>query len=248
MRRVILLILTTLCCIPFVQAQDIITTKDGKDIQSKILEVNANEVKYKKYNNLDGPTFTLSKSEILIVRYENGENEVFQEHNNSVDKKYNTTAEVVVGMRYREYKNLYNTKEYVPQRDDPYSRAWAGIASFIIPGLGQGIVGQWGRGFAIIGTNVGLLALQLSDTYIYDDGTTEMGGLAWGAFAARLALNIWSICDAGHIAKVKNMYYQDLRTQRAAFDLKVEPYFAYTPTSVQGYSQPTAGLSLKLNF
>lgn len=114
MRRVILLILTTLCCIPFVQAQDIITTKDGKDIQSKILEVNANEVKYKKYNNLDGPTFTLSKSEILIVRYENGENEVFQEHNNSVDKKYNTTAEVVVGMRYREYKNLYNTKEYVP--------------------------------------------------------------------------------------------------------------------------------------
>lgn len=113
MRRVILLILTTLCCIPFVQAQDIITTKDGKDIQSKILEVNANEVKYKKYNNLDGPTFTLSKSEILIVRYENGENEVFQEHNNSVDKKYNTTAEVVVGMRYREYKNLYNTKEYV---------------------------------------------------------------------------------------------------------------------------------------
>lgn len=120
------MILTTLCCIPFVQAQDIITTKDGKDIQSKILEVNANEVKYKKYNNLDGPTFTLSKSEILIVRYENGENEVFQEHNNSVDKKYNTTAEVVVGMRYREYKNLYNTKEYVPQRDDPYSRAWAG--------------------------------------------------------------------------------------------------------------------------
>ena len=112
MRRVILLILITLCCIPFVQAQDIITTKDGKDIQSKILEVNPNEVKYKKYNNLDGPTFTLSKSEILIVRYENGENEVFQEHNNSVDKKYNTTAEVVVGMRYREYKNLYNTKEF----------------------------------------------------------------------------------------------------------------------------------------
>lgn len=167
MRRVILLILTTLCFLPFVQAQDIITTKDGKDIQSKILEVNANEVKYKKYNNLDGPTFTLSKSEILIVRYENGENEVFQEHNNSVDKKFNTTAEVVVGMRYREYKNLYNAKEYVPQRDDPYSRVWAGIASFIIPGLGQGIVGQWGRGVAIIGTNVGLFALQLSDTYVH---------------------------------------------------------------------------------
>lgn len=72
------MILTTLCCIPFVQAQDIITTKDGKDIQSKILEVNANEVKYKKYNNLDGPTFTLSKSEILIVRYEMAKTRCFK--------------------------------------------------------------------------------------------------------------------------------------------------------------------------
>lgn len=247
MRRLIALILAVFSTVALMKAQDIITTKDGKDIQTKILEVNKSDVKYKKYSNLDGPIFTLSKSEILIVRYENGENEVFQDNDKSVGK-FNTNAEVVVGMRYREYKNLYNTKEYVPQRDDPYSRAWAGITSFIIPGLGQGIVGQWGRGFAIIGTNVGLWVLQLSDTYAYDDGTVEMGGLAWGAFAARLALNIWSICDAIHIAEVKNMYYQDLMAQRAALDLKVEPYFAYAPTSVQGYSQPTAGLSLKLNF
>ena len=62
-------------------AQDLITTKEGKDIQAKILEVNSTEVKYKKYNNLDGPIFTMKKSEILLVRYENGENEVFSNSN-----------------------------------------------------------------------------------------------------------------------------------------------------------------------
>ena len=56
-------------------AQDLITTKDGSDIQAVILEVTTSEVK--KYSNLDGPIFTMPKSDILIVRYENGENDVF---------------------------------------------------------------------------------------------------------------------------------------------------------------------------
>ena len=58
-------------------AQDIITKKDGTDIQAKVLEVNENEVKYKRYDYLDGPIFTMLKSDILIVRYENGTNDVF---------------------------------------------------------------------------------------------------------------------------------------------------------------------------
>ena len=58
-------------------AQDIITKKDGTDIKAKVLEVNESEVKYRRYDYLDGPIFTMLKSEILIVRYENGTNDVF---------------------------------------------------------------------------------------------------------------------------------------------------------------------------
>ena len=36
---------------------------------------------------------------------------------------------------------------------------------------------------------------------------------------------------------------------RATWDLKIEPYFTYTPTGITPNSfTPTAGLSMKLNF
>ena len=65
-------------------AQDVITKKDGTDIQAKVLEVNENEVKYRRYDYLDGPIFTMLKSDILIVRYENGTNDVFNGKGKSV--------------------------------------------------------------------------------------------------------------------------------------------------------------------
>ena len=58
-------------------AQDLITKLDGTDIKAKILEVNQTEIKYKKADYLDGPTFTMDRADILLVRYANGTNEVF---------------------------------------------------------------------------------------------------------------------------------------------------------------------------
>jgi len=58
-------------------AQDVITKKDGTDISAKILEVTTSEVKYKKFDNLTGPTFSLLKNDILMIRYENGTKDIF---------------------------------------------------------------------------------------------------------------------------------------------------------------------------
>ena len=56
-----------------------ITKKTGEDISGKILEVTSSEIKYKKADNLDGPIFTISKSEVLIIRYKNGTKDVFSD-------------------------------------------------------------------------------------------------------------------------------------------------------------------------
>lgn len=66
------------CASGIIHAQDRITTKDGIDIQAKILEITDSYVKYKKFSNLEGPTYTINKENILIVRYANGENEIFK--------------------------------------------------------------------------------------------------------------------------------------------------------------------------
>ena len=235
-------------------AQDIITTKDGTDIQAKILEVTPTEVKYKKYNNLDGPIFTIIKTDILIVRYENGENEVF--NNVTSSKKVtatsnyssNTTEPVMEGMKYKELKSNYNPRLYVAQPSDPYSRGWAGVASFFIPGLGEGVAGEWGRGAIICLANIGLYILQRSGIQYDSSYGYYYDSTYYIAAAGRLGLNIWSICDAVRICKVKNMYDQYLRAQRASLDMKVEPFFSYVPIGSTANFQPTAGLTMKVSF
>jgi hypothetical protein len=53
-------------------AQDTILMTNGSRVPSKIMEVSPNDVKYKRTDNIDGPTFVTNKSEIAIIKYSNG--------------------------------------------------------------------------------------------------------------------------------------------------------------------------------
>jgi hypothetical protein len=75
----ILNILTISLIILQANAQDVLTKKNGDDIKAKVLEVTTTEIKYKRFEDLNGPTFSLLKSEVLIVRYENGTKDVFND-------------------------------------------------------------------------------------------------------------------------------------------------------------------------
>jgi len=67
-------------------AQDIITTKKGEDIKAKVLEITIQEVKYKKVENPDSPIYSLLKSDILMIRYENGSKDIFNEETKETQK------------------------------------------------------------------------------------------------------------------------------------------------------------------
>lgn len=58
-------------------AQDVIVKRDGSTIISKVLEVNTGDIKYKKFSNQGGPTYTIDKAEVMAINYENGEKDVF---------------------------------------------------------------------------------------------------------------------------------------------------------------------------
>ena len=74
--RVKFLALFLLCSVTLF-AQDIIVQNNGNTILSKVIEIGSTEVKYKKFSNLNGPTYTIAKAEILVINYENGEKESF---------------------------------------------------------------------------------------------------------------------------------------------------------------------------
>lgn len=53
-------------------AQDKIYKKNGDVIEGKVKEVNARSVSYKRWDNLEGPDYVISRNEIQRIMYENG--------------------------------------------------------------------------------------------------------------------------------------------------------------------------------
>ena len=56
-----------------IQADDVIVLRNSTRIDAKILEVSDTEIKYKKANNLNGPTFIQKVETISVIIYENGD-------------------------------------------------------------------------------------------------------------------------------------------------------------------------------
>ena len=60
-------------------AQDIITKKNGEKIIGKVLEISLTELKYKNFNNLEGPVNSILKSDVVFIKYENGNSQLFRD-------------------------------------------------------------------------------------------------------------------------------------------------------------------------
>ena len=95
MRREIVTLLLSL--LPFtVIAQDVIVKRDGSSIISKVLEVNKSDVKYKKFSNQNGPTYTIDIIDILAINYENGEKDDFNTQAPSVASPVQTPSKTII--------------------------------------------------------------------------------------------------------------------------------------------------------
>jgi hypothetical protein len=80
-------------CMPIVAfAQDIIVLKTGDIIQTKVIEIGQDDIKYKKSSNLNGPIYSESKSSVLSIRYENGEVDKFNQEPTSQSANTNGNA------------------------------------------------------------------------------------------------------------------------------------------------------------
>ncbi len=58
-------------------AQDQIVKTNGEEILGKVVRINSLDVVYKKKENLDGPEYFELKSNILFIKYENGQRDIF---------------------------------------------------------------------------------------------------------------------------------------------------------------------------
>lgn len=71
--------LVTACFALSVLAEDLIVFRNGDVVKAVVLEIQKTDVKYKRASNPQGPTYTVSKADLLSIVYENGEKDNFGE-------------------------------------------------------------------------------------------------------------------------------------------------------------------------
>jgi len=74
-------------------AQDIIILKDGNTIAAKVSEISPTEIRYKRFDNLDGPTIVIPADRVLSIRYQNGTQEIINADTKTVQKNTQTKPE-----------------------------------------------------------------------------------------------------------------------------------------------------------
>ena len=159
MKKNIILLAVFFGCITTAVAQDIITLKNGDEIKAKVQEIGSTDIKYKKYENLTGPVYTLSKAEIFMIKYENGERDVFTE--TPVTKVRQGTETITLremgGVIYSD-KTVHRLSSAEirtlmvahPEALSHYNKAkHMEIWSYVSAGIGGGLLG-WGLGGMLV--------------------------------------------------------------------------------------------------
>ncbi len=86
--------ITAILCTMNVQSQDILVKRSGGELQVKVLKISSEVIEYKKWSNQDGPTYTLATSEVNMIKYENGEQDVFNSDTSAEVSEDSTTTAV----------------------------------------------------------------------------------------------------------------------------------------------------------
>lgn len=154
---------------------------------------------------------------------------------------------------YKINKQNYDYKMYLPQQGDPYNPTAMGARS-IISGLGQILSGERGRGFAFMsatylfyGSGFWLLSSteaqsEIDDIFSY----VFLRVMGAGLIFSGAVVNVWSIFDAVRVAKVNNMYFQDLQGELSSVKVELNPFV--DTNNYLGKINASAGLTLKITF
>lgn len=60
----------------YAKSQDMIYTTSGNKFSAKVIEINTHEVKYKDFSNPEGPTYVITKQDVVLISYQNGSTEI----------------------------------------------------------------------------------------------------------------------------------------------------------------------------
>lgn len=236
MKRLLVILSIFIFSAAGLSAQCVITKKDGSRIEGNVLDVDKKVVKYRLSDEIGAKVYTLKRSDVLMVSDEAG------------------NVDVISTMKYNDLKRIYDYRDWKRSSSDPYCPALMGLCSFVVPGLGQMISGEVGRGLGLFAGAAGSAAIAYwgADMFMKytNDHSVNKGYYGVGLYmmilgaASFVTVDICAIFDACRVAKVKNLYDQSWKKQSASLEFHPSVNYIRMADGVH----PTAGLSLALKF
>lgn len=125
-------------------AQDVILKKTGEEVLCKVFEIGSTEIKYHKWENLEGPIYTIKTMEVTRITFENGTEEVIKPNELSVipTEKRNYTRAITT----HPMSILFGHLNFGYQQSVGRNRSVVGELGIIGPRLGDGVFGRDSKG------------------------------------------------------------------------------------------------------
>jgi hypothetical protein len=82
MKQIVKIMVVGLICFLFsirMNAQDVIFLRDGTEIAAIVQRIGSTDIDYKKFNNQQGPVYSIPKSQVFLIKYRNGDKDIFNE-------------------------------------------------------------------------------------------------------------------------------------------------------------------------
>lgn len=214
-------------------AQDFIIKSTGDEIKAKVLEITINEIKYKKFTDLEGPIISILKSEVFMIKYANG------------------TSYAIDPFETVSKRELAMVSKKKPVMVVSFNKRKPGLSllfSALVPGLGQFYNHQPVKGIVMTaGYTASLIVLVIFITEYGGSQANIPSSIGQGIF-------IWSILDAlsssNAINKKYSLAYYDL-FENDKFCLNLQPHlsFTYSKTGMSSYKpEKTLGAKLSINI
>lgn len=229
MKKQIVLTMLSLAALN-VAAQDVVVKKDGSTILAKVLEVNQDNIKYKKFSNQNGPTYTINLSDVMSVNYENGEKEDFNNSSITNNANQGNEAKEIIkdaAPNNSELLNLY-AKDY---HLNPSYKLKDKETSFGIAFLSF--------------SNSSILSNDEIEIYLERDQTQHPDNTMFGTFNANLKSSPLFRYDIVFKNKTSKIIYVDLANCFRTTNLGVS-YCYYSSDIVTENKQSTSGGSFNL--
>ena len=248
----LLLFIILFCVSLTIMAQDVIVKKDGSTILSKVLEISETEIKYKKWSNQDGPTYTIHQSEILSINYQNGEIDSFYDENSLSHGNMVSALDLptyVKGELKHVRRNILALDDKVLSDDEAKQLLGTKAYEDFLKGVK---VGRIGDGITLPGalSFVGGLCLLVLPVALSEDSGMDVNDLSAIGMSGIICFGVGgALIISGSIVSgtgkrmIRNVVEEYNRNNNKAFSLNLSP----SVMSTKGFGQNDFGLGMTLS-